>query len=156
MNKLSSVEAMLTGADGVTVIKAGDGFQVAFSFSNNLVNKMKTVPDAKFDKDEGVWSVPKTSGNQLVGVVADMRDFVSNNGVQVKDVEGGGKQVLFDYNPELGRIIGAVEGAEFDKTTRVWNVPATVQKYAESEKKKSLLQILRWPCQSPILTSLIL
>lgn len=118
------IAAMFAGGDGVTVGQEGANLQVAFSFSNNLVNKIKTVPDAKFDKDAGVWNVPEASVDKLIEAVADMRDFVRNNGVQVKDVEGGGKQVLFDYNKQMTQVIGAVNGAEFDGQVRVWNVPA--------------------------------
>lgn len=111
-------------ADGVAVAKSGTGYDVAFEFSNSLVNKIKTVPGAEFDRDDGMWRVPATSAEQLGEVVPDMRDFVRNDGVQVKDVEGGGKQVIFDYDKRLTQVIGAVNGAEFDSQARVWNVPA--------------------------------
>lgn len=126
--ELSGIAATMAGADGVTVVQEGADYQVAFVFSNTMVAKMKTVPDAKFNKEQGLWNVPAASANELIAAVDDMRDFVRCNGVQVKDVEGGGKQVLFDYNKDLAKIIGGVAGAEFDKQTYVWNVPATVMK----------------------------
>lgn len=119
----AALQQMLDNKDGVTVVEAGKGFQVAFGFSNNLVNKIKAVPDAKFDKEQGVWEIPGGSGSELGEAVADMRDFVKNNGVQVKDTETG-KAVLFDYNKELTQIIGKVDGAKFDNASRIWNVPA--------------------------------
>lgn len=120
----TALAAMIAGNDGVTVIQENGAFQVMFGFSNNLVNKMKTVPGAEFNKDEGAWGVPASSTDNLIEAVADMRDFLRSNGVQVKNLDGGGKQVLFDYNKQMTQIIGAVNGAEFDDKTRTWNVPA--------------------------------
>lgn len=119
-----AVQEMVNGGNGVTVAQDGAIYQVGFAFSNNLVNKIKGVEGAKWDKEGGVWNVPEASAGQLVAAVADMRDFVRNNGVQVKEVEGGDRQVLFDFNKEMNQVIGAVNGAKFDAAARVWNVAA--------------------------------
>lgn len=110
--------------DGIIVAKEDKSYQVVFSFSNTLVKKMGQVAGAKFDKENALWNVPGTSAAQLADVIEDMRDFNRNNGVQVKDVEGG-KLVLFDYNKDLNQVIGAVNKAEFVKEdVYAWKVPA--------------------------------
>lgn len=143
MSKASKagVEKMMAGGDGVTVGHEGANLQVAFGFSNNLVNKIKSVEGAVFDKDGGVWNVPASSANKLVEVVDDMRDFVRNNGVQVKQGENG-VDVLFDYNKEMTQVIGAVAGAKFDSAARVWNVPADSKALVVAEGQS--LSYLDW------------
>lgn len=121
--KQSKVAAMLAGADGVTVFQEGKNFGVGFAFSNTLVGKMKGVPGAEFDRTEGCWRVPGSSGEALLGAVEDMRDFSRNGGVQVKDMEGGGKLVVFDYDKAVAQIIGPVSGAKFSKEAGGWIVP---------------------------------
>lgn len=133
----AELQAMLSGANGVTVVQEGQKFQVAFGFSNNLVNKIKGVDGAEFNKEAGgVWEVPVNNGAELAAAVADMRDFVLNNGVQVKDVDGG-KQVIFDYNKEMTQVIGAVAGAKFDQEGRVWNVPGDSKALAVGAEQNS-------------------
>lgn len=54
--------------------------------------------------------------------MSDMRDFVRNNGVQVKEV-GGDKHVLFDFNKTLTQEIGKVNKASFSPEHKAWIVP---------------------------------
>ena len=111
--------------DGVTVVAEEGVFQVAFEFGNNLVSKIRAVSGAKFVKEGGYWEVPVANGTELAEAVEDMRDFKRNNGVQVKDLANGDKQVLFDFNKEMTQAIGPVDGAKFDKASYSWIVPAT-------------------------------
>jgi len=128
MSKLSkvvrdAVGVMVAGGDGVTVIHEGANLQVQFGKSNTMVSKIKSIDDAVFDEQNEVWNVPETSAEKLCDVVADMRDFVHNNNVQVKDSPLG-KQVFFDYSKELAKVIGEVDLAKYDTVERVWNIPA--------------------------------
>lgn len=131
--KVVDAVGFLGSLGGVAVVQDKGNFEVGFSFSNQLVNKMQAVEGAKFDREAGCWAVPESSAAQLGDVIADMRDFVANNGVQVKDLENGGKQVLFDYDKRLTQVIGAVNGAEFDAATRAWNVPANSKALVEKD-----------------------
>ncbi|CAG0973448.1 hypothetical protein RHDC4_01422 [Rhodocyclaceae bacterium] len=119
----SKVAQMMAGADGVTVFQEGKDFGVGFTFSNTMVGKMKGVPGAEFDREGGHWRVPASSVEALMGAVEDMRDFSRNGGVQVKDLAGGAKLVIFDYNKAVSQIIGPVAGAEFKKDVGGWVVP---------------------------------
>jgi hypothetical protein len=116
--------ALLDTRDGVTVVAEENVFQVGFEYSSNLISKLRQVPDAKFVKEGGYWEVPVASGAELAGAVEDMRDFKRNNGVQVKDMANGSKQVLFDFNKEMTQAIGPVDGAKFDNKSYSWIVPA--------------------------------
>jgi len=133
MTKSKVDVGFLGSVGGVAVVQDKGNYEVGFSFSNQLVSKMKAVEGANYDREAGCWIVPEASAAQLGDVVADMRDFVANNGVQVKDIDGGGKQVLFDYDKRLTQVIGAVNGAEFDGVTRAWNVPANSKALGEKD-----------------------
>lgn len=125
----AAIAAMLAGGDGVTVAKNGANYEIGFGFSASMVSKMKTVDGAKFE--QGMWAVPESSADQLVDAVADMRDFVRSNGVQVKTMENGGVKVLFDYNKEMTQVLGKVDGAKFDKEAYAWTVPANSKSLAD-------------------------
>lgn len=123
----SQSQAMLGSTDGVTVIEEEGKYHVAFVYTDRLLGKIGALKNgdvgAVFDKDNKVWGVPLELGGELAAVVADMRDFVKNRGVQVKDRADGGKNVIFDFNPELNKIIGPIDGAAYDKEANAWKVP---------------------------------
>lgn len=118
----TEVGAMLAGGDGVHVFQEGKDFGVGFAFSNVMRLKMKTVPSAEFDKENDHWKVPAASAGQLCEAIGDMREFVRNNGVQIKDVAAG-KLVIFDFDKSLNQVIGPVAGAKFSLEAGGWLVP---------------------------------
>ncbi|OJW46236.1 MAG: hypothetical protein BGO63_03970 [Candidatus Accumulibacter sp. 66-26] len=118
----AQVAAMLAGGDGVSVVQVGKNFQLGFLYSPTLVNKIKGVPEAKFDDEKDVWNVPGASADALLAAVKDMREFRQQDGVQLKDTPRG-KLVIFDYDKSLARLIGPVDGAEFSREAGGWLVP---------------------------------
>lgn len=118
------VSDLLAGADDVSVVLVGKDFEVGFAFSNTLVNRLKAVPEAVFNEADNVWRVPVASAKELIAAVADMRDFNRQGGVQVTDIPAG-KLVAFDYDKNLARLIGPLDGAEFSRKDGCWIVPTS-------------------------------
>ena len=119
----AQINATMAGGDGVHVFLDGKDFGVGFAFSNVMRQKIKQVPGAEYDNENGHWKVPSTSAKELCETVGDMREFVRCNGVQVKDVDAG-KVVIFDFDKALNQVIGPVAGAKYDQSQGGWFVPA--------------------------------
>lgn len=129
--KAAIKEMIGSSADGVGVAQAeaGGNIEVAFGYNAGLVSKIRAVHGATFA--DGMWSVPEESAAQLVDVVADMRDFVRNNGVQSKTMENGDVHVTVDYSKEATEAMRKVDRAGFDKDAGAWVVPAASKSLAD-------------------------
>lgn len=141
MSTKAAIGKMMAGGDGVHVFQEGADYGVAFAFSGVMRAKIKAVPGAEFRKDDaGCWVVPGKSVDKLIEAAADMRDFVHNGGVQVKDVADG-KLVLFDFEKALAQEIGPVAGASYDKEAGAWHVPASSKALVAEPGKVSFFDL---------------
>lgn len=135
----AQVSALLAGGNGVSVAQDGKDFQVGFMYSTTLINKIRGVPGAQFDDQKDVWIVPGSSADALMAAVKDMREFRLQDGVQVKDTQHG-KLVIFDYDKNLARLIGPVNGAEFSREAGGWLVPNDSKALLAEQGQASFLE----------------
>lgn len=131
------IAKMIEGGNGVTVAQEGNALQVSYSYSKQMDSKMLAVAQKDqlvVNNGSVVCDVPMKDAEKLVEVVEDMRDYVRSGGVQVKDMEDGGKRVSFDYNKDLVSEMRRLLGANFDKQTGDWIVSPTIKSVNEETK----------------------
>lgn len=114
--------------DGVTVSDRGDKIGLEFLINPVMVNRIRRVEGAAFNKEDKVWEVPKdkeafalfAAQDMRAEYVLDAKEVESLQGVAAKTVEGAKVWNAFtkDGSEHYGVVLGVSERYVLQKTGR--------------------------------------
>ena len=143
------------------IIQLSEGVYVlSFPYNPDLVEKVRLLPDRRWDMERKVWTVPAEHETAVMDFAAEAMFDWSEGDTQTsttprssqtpsKPVVRGkatddGKEITLEtpYNPALVDAIREIAGRRWDKDAKVWTVPSSAMKAVEGLVERFDLDLL--------------